>query len=275
MSQIKILLTGEGGQGIQTIAKVLTDAATNSGHNVSYIPSFGVEQRGTPSTAFITFSKTEINYPRFNVADYVVILQERAIHVAKEYISPNSKVIFDSSTINVSELPKLSTHLFATPATKYAYEQFTPQVFNIIIAAKLANILNLNKEKTWESVAGVLGKKFHDEKVRKANADAFEFGWNVVFEVKTFTEPTFSPSTKKVISKGFNKSAEIVPSRCKGCGICIEKCPVKALKFSSILGVFATPTPEIDREKCIACDNCNRFCPDGAINVQKDNTKNQ
>lgn len=270
MSHIKLLLTGEGGQGIQTIAKVLTDAAAASGYHVTYIPSFGVEQRGTPSTAFITISREEINYPRFDVADYVIILQKRAIHVAKEFISPNSKVVFDSSTISVSELPKLSTHLFAAPATKYAYEKFTPKVFNIIITAKLGNILNLDKKKTWQAVVSVLGKKFHDEKVKKANTDAFEFGWDLVFEINNFTEAVFAPSTKKIFCKGFGKSSEIVPSRCKGCGICIEKCPVKALKFSNILGVFATPVPEIDLEKCIGCNNCNRFCPDGAIGVIKE-----
>lgn len=269
MKEIKILLTGEGGQGIQTIAKVISEAAANSGYEVTYIPSFGVEQRGTPSTAFITISGNTVYYPRFDVADYVIILQKRAIHVAKEFISPNTKIIFDSSTINALALPKLSTLLFATPATKYAYERFTPKVFNIIITAKLARILNLDKNKTWKAVVDVLGKKFNDEKIKKANTDAFEFGWGLVFEVDNFTQPSYSPSTKSVLSKGFGKNAEIVPARCKGCGICIEKCPVKALKFGTTLGVFATPTPEIDLEKCIACDNCNRVCPDGAINVRK------
>jgi formate hydrogenlyase subunit 6/NADH:ubiquinone oxidoreductase subunit I len=36
------------------------------------------------------------------------------------------------------------------------------------------------------------------------------------------------------------------------------------------LGVFATPIPKVDLEKCIACGNCRNFCPDGAISVIKD-----
>lgn len=270
MSQIKLLLTGEGGQGIQTIAKIVSDAAVNSGYNVSYIPSFGVEQRGTPSVAFLVISRDEINYPRFDVADYVVILQKRAISVASKYVSSHTKVIFDSSTIFAKDLPKKSVLIFGTPATKYAYEKFTPRAFNVIVTAKLSKMLNLSHEKTWESVEKNLLKKLKDKKIKKANEDAYNFGRDLVFEVDKFSEPTFMPSTEKCLYSGSGKSAEILPECCKGCGICIEKCPVKALSFGKTLGVFATPIPEIDLEKCIACGNCTRFCPDAAISVVKD-----
>jgi len=70
--------------------------------------------------------------------------------------------------------------------------------------------------------------------------------------------------------KGFGKTAYINPKSCKGCSICVEKCPVKALAFGDTLGVYATPVPDIDLEKCIACGNCKRFCPDAAIKVDKD-----
>jgi len=34
----------------------------------------------------------------------------------------------------------------------------------------------------------------------------------------------------------------IFPGLCKGCGLCKEKCPEKALDWSSTLGVYGTPT---------------------------------
>jgi 2-oxoglutarate ferredoxin oxidoreductase subunit gamma len=271
MKTVKILLSGEGGQGIQTIAKAIFDSAIKAGLNASYIPSFGVEQRGTPSVAFVIISKEDINYPRFDVADYAVILQKRAISIVSRYISPNTKVIFDSSTIAPSDLPKTSTSIYATPATKYAFEKFTPRAFNILMIGKLSKLLELDETKTWESVEKTLLKKLKDEKIKKLNKDAFLFGRDIVFEVDEFTKPSFVSSREKIIAKGFNKQAMILPERCKGCGICIEKCPVKALHFSKTLGVYASPVPEIDLEKCITCGNCLRFCPDGAIGVEKVN----
>ncbi len=56
---------------------------------------------------------------------------------------------------------------------------------------------------------------------------------------------------------------------CKGCGLCVEKCPVKAISFSKTeLGVYSTPSVEIDLEKCIFCGLCETTCPDCALKVE-------
>lgn len=60
----------------------------------------------------------------------------------------------------------------------------------------------------------------------------------------------------------------VYPGLCKGCGLCIEKCPKKCLRWSSVLGVYGTPTVEAD-ERCIACGICKSICPDCAINIEK------
>jgi len=269
MKSVKILLAGEGGQGIQTIAKIVVESAAESGYKCSYIPSFGVEQRGSPSVAFVILGSEPISYPRFDTADYAVILQQRAVKTIAEYITPTTKVIFDSSTISTHNLPRKSVHVFAIPATKYAYENFTPKNFNLIIAGKICRIINIPLDIVWSTVRSLLAHKFQNQEAEINSKDALTFGYNAVFEVKEFSEASFSPSSQKIVFFGHDKKGEIVPTRCKGCGICIEKCPVRALKFSSILGVFATPVPEVDLEKCITCGNCRSFCPDGAINIEK------
>lgn len=270
MTTTKILLAGEGGQGIQTIAKVISESAAKVGHKVAYIPSFGVEQRGTPSIGFITISDQEIYYPRFETADYIIILQTRAIDFVAPYVSPKTKTIFDSSTIDSKSFPNKFIHLFGTSATKYAHTKFTPKAFNVLIAGKLSQLLNLDEDIVWSAVEKSLGKKFKDETIRQANRDAYIFGRNLVFELKDFSEASYQPSKEKIKVKGFGKKGTILPERCKGCGICIHKCPVKALSLSETLGVFATPVPKVDLERCIACGNCTRFCPDGAILIEKE-----
>lgn len=68
--------------------------------------------------------------------------------------------------------------------------------------------------------------------------------------------------------KSLKKQVIIFPELCKGCGLCIEKCPVKAIAFSkSKLGYLSTPTVEINNKKCISCGICELYCPESAILV--------
>jgi len=268
-STTKIILTGEGGQGIQTIAKILSAVAAEEGFEVAYIPSFGVEQRGSPSIAFLTISKNEIRYPRFDKADFAVILQQRSIPAIAQYLAPETTIIFDSSTVSSASIK--NKKIFGIPATKLAFEKFAPKSFNILVTGTLSRLLNLPAEKTWEITANTLGKKFKTKEAEEKNHQIFLMGKGFKLEEEKFTQPTFVPQQGQIETRGEGKRAIIIPDHCKSCGICIAKCPVKALAFGQKLGLFSMPIPEIDLKKCTACGTCSRFCPDGAIKVEKDN----
>jgi len=63
-----------------------------------------------------------------------------------------------------------------------------------------------------------------------------------------------------------NSNIVIVEDLCKGCGICIDFCPVKILKTSSHMAKKGIYPPEvIDPTKCTACRICQYYCPDLAI----------
>jgi 2-oxoglutarate ferredoxin oxidoreductase subunit delta len=62
----------------------------------------------------------------------------------------------------------------------------------------------------------------------------------------------------------------LFPGLCKGCGLCIEKCPVDTIGWTDKLGVFGTPTVEPGHnDPCIACRMCQYVCPDCAIYIEK------
>ena len=264
----KIILAGEGGQGVQTIAKILSATAAQEGFEVAYIPSFGVEQRGSPSIAFLTISQENISYPRFNKADFVVILQQRAISSIAQYAAPETTIIFDSSTVSPDTF--MTKKVFGIPATKLASENLTPKSFNVLIIGALSRLLDLPAEKTWQIIEQTLGKKFKTEEIKEKNHQIFLLGKDFKLEENNFTEPTFVSQKGSIKTRGEGKIATIIPDHCKSCGICIEKCPFKALSFGNKLGLFSLPIPEIDLKKCTACDICSRFCPDGAINIEKE-----
>lgn len=270
MKNLRIVISGEGGQGIQTIAKIISSACFDLGLYCAFLPSFGVEQRGAPSVAFLTISDQKLIQPTFEVADIGMVLSERAVKPIVKYINPNTTIIFDSSTVPKESLPRNTFKFKAAPIAEYASNKFAPKVINVIATAILTRQININDKNVWTRVVATLGSKFKDKDILEMNKEAFDFGIYLVLETKNFSKPTFQTKHKNLYFKGHNKSAEIVPERCKGCGICILKCPVAALKFSSDLGFYSLPVPHVDLEKCIACGNCKAFCPDGAIAVEKD-----
>ena len=56
---------------------------------------------------------------------------------------------------------------------------------------------------------------------------------------------------------------------CKGCGLCIVKCPKKCLNWSKEVGLYQTPCVEPNPDECIACGMCAMTCPDSAIKIVK------
>ena len=54
MHSWKVVVAGEGGQGVQALAESLALAAFREGLEALYIPNFGIEQRRSPGMVQIT-----------------------------------------------------------------------------------------------------------------------------------------------------------------------------------------------------------------------------
>lgn len=61
---------------------------------------------------------------------------------------------------------------------------------------------------------------------------------------------------------GKSFTVEINRELCKRCGLCYWVCPKQAI----VEGQYSRPEVP-DHEKCIGCLQCERLCPDFAINV--------
>jgi 2-oxoglutarate ferredoxin oxidoreductase subunit delta len=75
----------------------------------------------------------------------------------------------------------------------------------------------------------------------------------------------------KLETRGKKALFTVSPDLCKGCGLCIEKCPSQVLDWSTHIGIYGTPIVEPKRmERCTGCKLCQYFCPDAAIDVIRD-----
>jgi len=179
MGLVRIALAGEGGQGVQSIAEILAEAAYNSNKQALYIPNFGLEQRGGVSIAFIQFSSQRIGAPKFNKADIVVALSERAVHRTIGYSGPETLFVYDSSfKIGPEDLPKVAKRIISIPALDTSNRELNPRVFNIMIMGaviELANVVSF--EAAREALEHKLGYKFDkNPSLRELNFKALEIG---------------------------------------------------------------------------------------------------
>ncbi len=101
---IKIAIAGEGGQGVQSIAEILAEAANEEGKNALYIPNFGVEQRGGVSIAFVQVSDGAIGAPKFQKADILIPVSPRAVDRTQMYAGKETVYIYDNSLIQEGEV---------------------------------------------------------------------------------------------------------------------------------------------------------------------------
>ena len=61
---------------------------------------------------------------------------------------------------------------------------------------------------------------------------------------------------------------EITEDWCKGCELCINKCPVQALEWKKTLNKKGVYPPKLKEDnECNQCRLCELICPDFAITV--------
>ncbi|MBQ0015700.1 MAG: ferredoxin family protein [Bacteroidales bacterium] len=57
--------------------------------------------------------------------------------------------------------------------------------------------------------------------------------------------------------------------RCKGCGLCVEACPMHVIELSKHVNGKGYNYSEATGDGCIGCASCAMVCPDGVISVYK------
>lgn len=179
MALVKIALAGEGGQGVQSVAEIIAEAAYNEEKQTIYIPNFGLEQRGGVSIAFIQVSDERIGAPKFNKADVVIALSERAVGRTAHYSDENTLFVYDSGfKVDETDLPRQAKKIIGLPAIDTANKELHPRVFNIIIMGAvigLTNIVDFEAAKT--ALEHKLGYKFEkNPDLRELNFKALELG---------------------------------------------------------------------------------------------------
>ena len=72
------------------------------------------------------------------------------------------------------------------------------------------------------------------------------------------------------MSEADGNRAEIDPTQCKGCRLCVEFCPKGCIVVGSDINELGYQYAKFEKHECTACGLCYYVCPElGAITVFK------
>jgi 2-oxoglutarate ferredoxin oxidoreductase subunit delta len=215
------------------------------------MPHYGVEKRGGISLSYVVISNKNVSNPKFALADIVVATTWRQVEIPKRYVTRKTIIINGQVIDRILHGHRINS-----------------QSLNMAILAILIKELNkLDFSFNIEKVEKLMLEKFKNKPNFTDNINAYNLGAELERSKYNISlDKMQKPHLDPLLSKDKNKNYYLFPHLCKGCGLCVEICPVKALSWSADnIGFLGHKTPAVDINKCIACKQCQNICPECAI----------
>ena len=96
----EIIIAGFGGQGVLSMGKILAYSGLMEGKEVSWMPSYGPEQRGGTANVTVILSDEMISSPILNEFDIAIILNQPSMDKFEEKVKPGGILIYDGYGIH-------------------------------------------------------------------------------------------------------------------------------------------------------------------------------
>jgi len=149
----ELIIAGFGGQGVLSMGKILAYSGLMEGQEVSWMPSYGPEQRGGTANVTVILSKNRISSPVINKCDTAIILNQQSMDKFESYVKPGGILIFDGYGVTNPPTRK-DINIYRVDAMDKSIEINAPKSFNMII---LGGFLKIRPIVKMESV--ILGLK--------------------------------------------------------------------------------------------------------------------
>lgn len=138
----EILFAGFGGQGILSMGKILAYAAVLRGKEVTWLPSYGPEQRGGTSNVTVVVSDEKISSPIVGTFDILVALNQQSLSKFEQCVKPGGLLVYD--TYGISESPRRrDIDIYSADAMRTAAENGLQKTFSTLVLGALMGVSGL------------------------------------------------------------------------------------------------------------------------------------
>ena len=135
----EIIIAGFGGQGVLSMGKILAYAGLLEGKEVSWMPSYGPEQRGGTANVTVILSDERISSPVLNQYDIAIILNQPSMDKFEDKIKPGGILIYDGYGIHTLT-DRTDITIYRVDAMDTATEMKNEKAFNMLILGGLLQV---------------------------------------------------------------------------------------------------------------------------------------
>ena len=162
----EIIIAGFGGQGVLSMGKILAYSGLMEGKEVSWMPSYGPEQRGGTANVTVILSDDRISSPVF-----------------EGKIKPGGILIYDGYGIH-TPVKRTDVSVYRVDAMDAATEMKNEKAFNMLILGGLLKIVPMVKlENVLLGLKKSLPERHH--KLIPMNEAAIKKGMEIITNVQT------------------------------------------------------------------------------------------
>lgn len=148
----EIIIAGFGGQGVLSVGVILANAGLKEGLNITWLPSYGAEQRGGTANCFVKISDDEIASPYIDEADVLVAFNEPSLKKFVDKVKPGGYLFINNSLIE-SKVGRDDIHVISAAATDTAKDLGAVKVANVVmLGLMLSETKLLSTEAAYQSL---------------------------------------------------------------------------------------------------------------------------
>jgi 2-oxoglutarate ferredoxin oxidoreductase subunit gamma len=136
----EIIIAGFGGQGVLSMGKILAYSGLMENKEVTWMPSYGPEQRGGTANVTVIISDERISSPILNEYDIAIILNQPSMDKFESKIKTGGILIYDGYGIN-KPVVRTDIDVYRIDAMDAATELNMQKTFNMIVLGGLLKVV--------------------------------------------------------------------------------------------------------------------------------------
>lgn len=132
----EIVIAGFGGQGVLSMGKILAYAGLMDDLEVSWMPSYGPEQRGGTANVTVILSDRPISSPVLDSYDTAVVLNQQSLDKFESKVKPGGTLIYDPYGIH-HKPSRTDINIVPVDAMEASLEMKNSKTYNMILLGAL------------------------------------------------------------------------------------------------------------------------------------------